>query len=218
MKLNPLERIVVETTLRRFWHLQVVRWMARNKVPAIESMLEIGCGTGHALGWLQRYFRPRRMVATDLDLRMLAAADGRIKKQPRLTTALACADATHLPFATGSFDAVVGFGFLHHVPHWQRALAEVARVLRPGGCYFLEEFYPAAYQNRLTRRLLVHPEENRFESRDLHAELACNAFDGIARIEWRPYYVLTVARRQAAGVALKPSDGISGEMVLDTIH
>ncbi|MDJ0803158.1 MAG: class I SAM-dependent methyltransferase [Desulfobacterales bacterium] len=194
MKLNALERIVVEFPLRRFWHLQVVRWMARNKVAAVESMLEIGCGTGHALGWLQRYFRPRRLVATDLDLRMLAAAAGRIKKPPRLGAALACADASRLPFATDSFDAVVGSGFLHHVPRWQQALAEVARVLRPGGCYFLEEFYPAAYQNWLTRRLLVHPEENRFESRDLHAELAFNAFDGIARIEWRPFYVLAVGR------------------------
>ncbi len=210
MKLNALERIVVETTLRRFWHLQVVRWMARNTVPAIGSLLEIGCGTGHALGWIKRYFRPRRLVATDLDLRMLTAADGRIKKQPRLRAALACTDATRLPFATESFDAVAGFGFLHHVPRWQQALAEVARVLRPGGYYFLEEFYPALYQNRLTRRLLVHPEENRFESRDLHAELAFNAFDGIARIEWRPFYVLTVSRRQAAGVALKPSDGTRG--------
>ena len=195
MKLNTLERIVVETPLRRFWHLQVVRWMARNKVPAIESMLEIGCGTGHALGWLQRYFRPRRMVATDLDLRMLVAADGRIKKQPRPGAALACADATRLPFASGAFDAVVGFGFLHHVPIWQQALTEVARVLRPGGCYFLEEFYPAAYQNRLTRRLLVHPEENRFESHDLHAELTDCGFDTLARFELRPFYVLAVVAR-----------------------
>ena len=217
MKLNALERIVVETPLRRFWHLQVVRWMARNRVSTIESLLEIGCGTGHALGWLQRYFRPQRQVATDLDMRMLTVADGRISKQPRLGAALACSDATRLPFANDSFDAVVGFGFLHHVPHWQQALAEVARVLRPGGCYFLEEFYPALYQNRLTRRLLVHPEENRFESLDLHTELARNAFDGIARIEWRPFYVLTVARRQAAGVTLKAPDGIRGEMVLDTV-
>ncbi len=195
MKLNALERIVVETPLRRFWHLQVVRWMARNRVPAIENMLEIGCGTGHALGWIRRYFRPRRLVATDLDLRMLAAAAGRIEKQPRLGSALACADASRLPFDSGYFDAVVGFGFLHHVPRWQRALAEVARVLRPGGCYFLEEFYPAAYQNWLTRRLLVHPEENRFRSRDLHAELAACGFDTRARFELQPFYVLAVVKR-----------------------
>ena len=195
MKLNALERIVVETTLRRFWHLQVVRWMARNRVFAIESLLEIGCGTGHALGWLQRYFRPRRLVATDLDLRMLAAAAGRIEKQPRLGADLSCADASRLPFAACSFDAVVGFGFLHHVPHWQKAVSEVARVLRPGGYYFLEEFYPALYQNRLTRRLLVHPDGNRFVSRDLKAELAACGFNTRARFELRPFYVLAMVER-----------------------
>jgi ubiquinone/menaquinone biosynthesis C-methylase UbiE len=107
---------------------------------------------------------------------------------------VACADAARLPFAAGSFDAVVGFGFLHHVPHWQRALAEVARVLRPGGSYFIEEFYPALYQNRVTRRLLDHPEANRFVSRDLHAALADETFDLIALREWRPFYIVAVAR------------------------
>lgn len=194
MKLNALERIVVETVPRRFWQQQVVRWMAHHKAPDRGALLEIGCGTGHALGWLRRYFRPRRLTAVDLDLRMLVAAAGRVRKTPRLSASVACADAARLPFAAGSFDAVVGFGFLHHVPHWQRALAEVARVLRPGGSYFIEEFYPALYQNRVTRRLLDHPEANRFVSRDLHAALADETFDLIALREWRPFYIVAVAR------------------------
>src|SRR5205807_10382353 len=43
------------------------------------------------------------------------------------------ADATQLPFADASFDGVVNFIMLHHVIAWQDALAEAARVLRPGG-------------------------------------------------------------------------------------
>jgi ubiquinone/menaquinone biosynthesis C-methylase UbiE len=202
MKLNALERIVVEAVPRRFWQLQVVRWMARSAGASIDSLLEIGCGTGHALGWIRGRFRPRRLAAVDLDMRMLAGAAGRLKKTPRDPALLACADATRLPFASRSFDAVVGFGFLHHVPHWQQALAEVARVLRPGGCYFMEEFYPALYQNRLTRHLLLHPEKNRFDSQALHAGLAANAFDLVATFEWRPFYILAAARRPVADPAV----------------
>ena len=195
MKLNALERIVVETPLRRFWQLQAIHWMARPAMKAPARMLEIGCGTGHALEWIQRHFRPRQLTAVDLDMRMLTAAAGRRRTPRHDPVALACADAARLPFADDVFDAVVGFGFLHHVPHWQKALAEVARILRPSGLYFIEEFYPALYQNRLTRHLLRHPEENRFDSSDLHAVLASNAFTLEAILEWRPFYVLAVARR-----------------------
>ena len=194
MKLNAVERIVVELPLRRVWQLQAIRWMARPSIPAPMRMLEIGCGTGHALGWIKRYFRPQRLTAVDLDMRMLEAAAGRWRNARHSSAALACADATRLPFAASVFDAVIGFGFLHHVPHWQKALAEVARVLKPGGTYFIEEFYPALYQNRLTRHLLRHPEENRFDSRDLHTALTTNAFTPIATCEWRPFYILAVAR------------------------
>ena len=48
-----------------------------------DNVLEIGCGTGHALGWIRGRFRPRRLAAVDLDMRMLAGAAGRLKKTPR---------------------------------------------------------------------------------------------------------------------------------------
>ena len=76
-------------------------------------------------------------------------------------------DATYLPFGTQKFDAVFGFGFLHHVPLWRESLAEVARILKPGGAYYLVEFYPQLYQNVITKHLLLHPEIDRFKSPDL---------------------------------------------------
>ncbi len=43
------------------------------------------------------------------------------------------ADANHLPYADGTFDAVVAMWMLYHVPNLDRTLAEARRVLRPGG-------------------------------------------------------------------------------------
>jgi ubiquinone/menaquinone biosynthesis C-methylase UbiE len=46
---------------------------------------------------------------------------------------IAVADAEHLPFADQSFDLGYSFGVLHHTPNTERALAELVRVVRPGG-------------------------------------------------------------------------------------
>lgn len=43
------------------------------------------------------------------------------------------ADATALPFASNSFDAVYSYGVLHHIPNIQQAVSEIYRVLKPGG-------------------------------------------------------------------------------------
>ena len=80
-------------------------------------------------------------------------------------------DSIDLPFKSDALDALFGFGFLHHVPNWRRALSEVARVLKSGGVYYMEELYPSLYQNVITKRILLHPEHDRFTSKDLRVEL-----------------------------------------------
>jgi len=67
------------------------------------------------------------------DLAREGRADGRIS--------LMVADASHLPFTDGSFEACFDFGALHHIPAWRRAVAEVARVLKPGGVFAGEELF-----------------------------------------------------------------------------
>ena len=80
-------------------------------------------------------------------------------------------DSIDLPFKSDTLDALFGFGFLHHVPDWRRALSEIARVLRAGGVYYIEELYPSLYQNVITKRILLHPEHDRFFSADLRTAL-----------------------------------------------
>ncbi len=133
-------------------------------------VLEIGCGRGAGADLIYRKFRPSILLAQDLDIQMIHLA----RKYLSHSTGdipLSVADASRIPFRGDSFDAVFGFGFLHHVPDWQQALREIARILKAGGVYYLEELYPSLYQNAVTRRILQHPEKNRFESRGLHSEM-----------------------------------------------
>jgi SAM-dependent methyltransferase len=55
------------------------------------------------------------------------------------------ADVTALPFDNGSFDVVTSYLMLHHVIDWPAALAEAARVLRPGGVLVGYDFTDTAF-------------------------------------------------------------------------
>ena len=96
------------------------------------QVLEIGSGPGaNAQALLERHGSVQ-LTATDLDPVMVAAARRRLAPYGR-RVAVAKADATDLPFDDDDFDAAVSLLMLHHVIDWRDALAEVARVLRPGG-------------------------------------------------------------------------------------
>jgi ubiquinone/menaquinone biosynthesis C-methylase UbiE len=88
-------------------------------------VLELGTGTGLLL---PLYPAGCELVAIDFDPGGLPRAQ---RRAPRAH--LACADAARLPFADGSFDAVVESLVLCSVPDPAAALAEARRVLRPGG-------------------------------------------------------------------------------------
>src|SRR4051794_30873364 len=94
--------------------------------------LEIGAGTGYfSLNLLQAGVIGAA-TCTDISPGMLARLE-RNADELGLPVRTECCDATDLPFADGTFDLVLGHAVLHHLPDLERAFAEFARVLRPGG-------------------------------------------------------------------------------------
>jgi ubiquinone/menaquinone biosynthesis C-methylase UbiE len=73
------------------------------------------------------------LTAIDIDPHMTQAAATRLAGFPNASAKTA--DATAMPFADASFDSVVSCLMLHHIVDWERSVAEVARVLRPGGTF-----------------------------------------------------------------------------------
>jgi SAM-dependent methyltransferase len=94
-------------------------------------LLEVGAGTGRIALPLHR--RGRRIVGADLSRPMLDRYLAKAAAQGLAPPAVLQADATRLPFAGASFDAVLEVHVLHLVPDWEQALAEARRVLAPGG-------------------------------------------------------------------------------------
>ena len=100
-------------------------------VSRFESILDIGSGAGQILGHLLKESRPdATIVAADLSMRMMRRARMRLKS-PRPT--FMSADVTRLPFADASFDCVTCGWVIEHLPDPRPGLAEIRRVLRPGG-------------------------------------------------------------------------------------
>ena len=101
-------------------------------LPAFERSLEIGAGTGYfTLNMLQDGV-VREATATDISPGMLDALQANAARVGVAVDTVAC-DAEDLPFDDESFDLVLGHAVLHHLPHLDRAFAELRRVLRPGG-------------------------------------------------------------------------------------
>ena len=103
-----------------------------------ETVLDLGCGFGrHAYEALRR---GAHVVACDLgfdELRQVRSigdvmrADGELTNDVVLETANG--DAMMLPFADGSFDRIIASEVMEHIDDDAGALAELTRVLRPGG-------------------------------------------------------------------------------------
>lgn len=97
--------------------------------------LDIATGGGHTALALAPHVR--HVTATDLVPEMLERARAFITSQGVINADFQVADAEDLPFADGSFDLVTCRIAPHHFADVQRAVHEVARVLRPGGLFLL---------------------------------------------------------------------------------
>jgi ubiquinone/menaquinone biosynthesis C-methylase UbiE len=107
-----------------------IRAFANFDAAANREVLEIGVG----LGADHQAFAEAGAVLSGIDLteRAISHTVQRFKTFG-LKSSLQTADAENLPFADASFDIVYSWGVLHHSPNTGRAIAEVYRVLRPGG-------------------------------------------------------------------------------------
>ncbi len=197
MKLNWAELLVVNNPSRVAQQRFEIGWMQKH-IPTLHggTFLEIGCGRGAGAAIIKKRFSPEVLCAMDLDHLMIKRAFRYLKPAERENISFYTADALNLPHPDGAFDAVFGFGVLHHVPEWQSALEEIARVLKPGGVYFLEELYPSLYQNFITRHILLHPEQNRFRSGDLKEALNSTGFSVHSTLEMRFIGILAVLIRK----------------------
>jgi SAM-dependent methyltransferase len=128
--MNLIHRVYCRSALWRR-HLGAILPWATDGVPLDGRVLELGSGPGLTTEWL----RPRvgSLTAVEYD-----KVDATALSEHAPDVDVHHADATDLPFDDGSFDAVLCFTMLHHVPSvdlQDRLFTEARRVLKPTGVF-----------------------------------------------------------------------------------
>ena len=101
------------------------------------SVLEVGSGRGGGASFIKRYLGPAHVIGVDLS----KSAVEFTRTTHRVNgLEFRIGDAEKLPFNEGMFDAVVNVESSHCYPAFERFLAEVRRVLRPGGHFLYADF------------------------------------------------------------------------------
>lgn len=118
--------------------------LLRKYLPEQAHLLEVGCGEGHFLRRAQKVFG--RVSGLDISAEGVAQA----RKAAR-GVEVRLADASHLPFPAGAFDAIVAFDLIEHLSEPNKFLAEAFRVLRTGGLLVLSTPNPDSFGHRFKK-------------------------------------------------------------------
>lgn len=171
MKLNGLEFALMNNALRatsQRW-IETPRLIGPRGSLAGKRVLEIGCGRGVGIEALL-LLGAERVIGFDLDPKMIALAQTRLKKYgDRVRVFVGDAESIEVPDA--SFNAVVDYGVIHHIPHWQKALKEIARVLQPGGLFYFEDLLKGLISMWPAPLLFDHPQTTQFYGHEFRMEL-----------------------------------------------
>jgi cyclopropane fatty-acyl-phospholipid synthase-like methyltransferase len=181
MKLTGFEKRFINSTKHAQHTEQTALALLQHvNLPPQPHCLEIGCGQGTLAQLLVKRY-DAHVVASDYDPAQVALAQERLADLGERVE-LRVVDARTIPLNAAVFDAVFSFGVLHHIPSgWQKALSEIARVLKPDGWFVFTDLVVAPRTGRLIRGLLP-----RFDQLEEAALQACLVQNGLS-LEYYAY-------------------------------
>jgi ubiquinone/menaquinone biosynthesis C-methylase UbiE len=165
----------------RYITASVEQTLKRVRLLPNERVLDVGCGTGVLLGRILDRNPDSQVTGVDLSPAMVTQARRRLPQG----VPLAVADAEALPFPAHRFDIVVSVSSFHFWPAPRLALAELRRVLRPGGRLVVTDWCDEYLACRVCDRILrlVDPAHQRIYARSECAALLTGAEFQVSSLE-----------------------------------
>lgn len=102
-----------------------------------QRYLDVGCGNGTATAYIGRRFR-LEVTGVDIDAEQITLAKANSRKMTNVC--FTTLDSRDLTFADGEFEIVFTNKVIHHIPNWQKSVAEMIRVLSSGGYLVYSDF------------------------------------------------------------------------------
>lgn len=104
-----------------------------------KDVLEVGCGRGGGISYIQRYLTPKSVTGLDLNRKAIEFCKRNYANQ---SINFVQGNAEELPFEDNSFDVVINVESSHRYNQMEKFLNEVYRVLKPGGHVLFADFRP----------------------------------------------------------------------------
>jgi len=125
--------------------------VAAAEVPKPRAILDVGCGTGRLLRSAHDRFEGAALFGVD-------AAAEMVKQAQASSESIDFQEATaeQLPFADQQFDLIFSTMTFHHWSDQRKSIAEIARVMRPGGRWLLADFMPTGFMRWFRRLFRMH--------------------------------------------------------------
>lgn len=189
---NPLRPFVRD-------RMEILPLARAAKIGRLPKALQVACARGDSTAQLLGRFDIGELVAADKSEAMIAQARLR---HPGLAASFMVMDIPRLDFPDASFDAVFNLAELHNYADWRAGLAEMARVLKPGGLLVMDELCAESFERGLGpyfKRRTAHPYEEMFTAEALRSALEGLGFATLHFRTKNPLgllpYLIVVARR-----------------------
>jgi ubiquinone/menaquinone biosynthesis C-methylase UbiE len=187
--LRPLVRYCFE--IRPLWKAA--------RLGHVPEALHVACLRGDSTMQLMRRFDIGRMVAVDKSEALVTQAK---EKHRDPAVEFGVMDIPALGFTDGRFDAVFNLAELHNYADWRRGLAEMARVLKPGGTLVMNDLCAESFERGMGpyyKKRTAHPYEAMLTEAELREELPRAGLKTIVFESRAPFgfirYLVVVARK-----------------------
>jgi ubiquinone/menaquinone biosynthesis C-methylase UbiE len=152
MKMGKIEKLFVNNaTHSRQVSQHLERLLQHAEIERGQTYLDLGCGNGAASIHLAQTYG-LMVTGIDVDPEQIALARAQSAHLPHAR--FLTIDGTQLPFADGEFNIVATNKVMHHISNWLDAVAEMIRVLKPGGHLIFADIVVHAWLARVGQYLL----------------------------------------------------------------